>query len=428
MKLYLDYKKLFKIIVLITILLIPIAFSCAQNIQNLRNQINQKNSEIDNLEKEIASFQSQLDNLGQQKSSLSNSIKQLDLTRKKLVADISITQKKIDKTNLTIESLSSDIGNKEDKITNNIESISSGIRNTNEFEQDNIVGILLSQDNFTTTWNDLSDIVTVRENIRKNITQLKEIKGKLEDTKKETVSAKNELTLLKSKLADQHKIVVQNTNEKNKLLKQTKNNEANYQKLLTDRLAKKEAFEKELRDYESQLQFTLDPSKLPTGGVLSWPLDKIKITQMFGKTADSKRLYTSGSHSGVDLRASVGTPVKAMADGVVTGIGNTDDTCVGTSFGKWVFIQYNNGLASAYGHLSLIKASEGQKILRGEIVGYSGNTGHTTGPHLHVSVYVGSAVSVQKRPSTTCEGRVYTMPLAPTNAYLDPLYYLLKIF
>ena len=149
---------------------------------------------------------------------------------------------------------------------------------------------------------------------------------------------------------------------------------------------------------------------------------------MFGKTADSKRLYTSGSHSGVDLRASVGTPVKAMADGVVTGIGNTDDTCVGTSFGKWVFIQYNNGLASAYGHLSLIKASEGQKILRGEIVGYSGNTGHTTGPHLHVSVYVGSAVSVQKRPSTTCEGRVYTMPLAPTNAYLDPLYYLLKIF
>ena len=428
MKLYLDYKKLFKIIVLITILLIPIAFSRAQNIQNLRNQINQKNSEIDNLEKEIASFQSQLDNLGQQKSSLSNSIKQLDLTRKKLVADISITQKKIDKTNLTIESLSSDIGNKEDKITNNIESISSGIRNTNEFEQDNIVGILLSQDNFTTTWNDLSDIVTVRENIRKNITQLKEIKGKLEDTKKETVSAKNELTLLKSKLADQHKIVVQNTNEKNKLLKQTKNNEANYQKLLTDRLAKKEAFEKELRDYESQLQFTLDPSKLPTGGVLSWPLDKIKITQMFGKTADSKRLYTSGSHSGVDLRASVGTPVKAMADGVVTGIGNTDDTCVGTSFGKWVFIQYNNGLASAYGHLSLIKASEGQKILRGEIVGYSGNTGHTTGPHLHVSVYVGSAVSVQKRPSTTCEGRVYTMPLAPTNAYLDPLYYLLKIF
>ena len=116
-----------------------------------------------------------------------------------------------------------------------------------------------------------------------------------------------------------------------------------------------------------------------------------------------------------------------MADGTVMGVGNTDDTCVGTSFGKWVFIQYNNGLASAYGHLSLIKAYDGQKVQRGEIVGYSGNTGHTTGPHLHVSVYAGSAASVQKRPSTTCEGRVYTMPLAPTNAYLDPLYYLPKL-
>ena len=67
-------------------------------------------------------------------------------------------------------------------------------------------------------------------------------------------------------------------------------------------------------------------------------------------------------------------------------------------------------------------------VARGEIVGYSGNTGHTTGPHLHVSVYAGSAASVQKRPSTTCEGKVYTMPLAPTNAYLDPLYYLPKLF
>ena len=248
----------------------------------------------------------------------------------------------------------------------------------------------------------------------------------MEDTKEETVTAKNKLTELKSELSDQHKIIVQNTNEKNKLLKQTKNNEANYQKLLKDRLAKKDAFEKELRDYESQLQFTLDPSKLPASGVLSWPLDKIKVTQMFGKTADSKRLYTSGSHSGVDFRASVGTPVKAMADGIVMGVGNTDDTCVGTSFGKWVFIQYNNGLASAYGHLSLIKTHVGQKVARGNIVGYSGNTGHTTGPHLHVSL-MRVPIPIQ-RNKTACEGRVYTMPLAPTNAYLDPLYYLPKLF
>ena len=427
MKLYPDYKKLFNIAVLAVLVITPLVFSSAQTAQDLQNKISQKNSDIDVLEKEIAAFQVQLDTIGKQKSSLNKSIQELDLTRKKLNADISVTQKKIDKTNLTIESLSSDISNKQDSIKINIESIVLGIKRTNELEQSDILSTLLSENNFTGMWNEVDDIVTIRETLQDNIIKLKQTKGELEDTKQETVEAKNELVFLKSELADQHKIVVQNTNEKNKLLKQTKNNEANYQKLLKDRLAKKEAFEKELRDYESQLQFTLDPSKLPSGGVLSWPLDAIKITQMFGKTADSKRLYTSGSHSGVDLKASIGTPVKAMADGTVLGVGNTDDTCAGTSFGKWVFIKYNNGLSSAYGHLSLIKAYEGQKVARGEIVGYTGNTGHTTGPHLHVSVYVSSAASVQKRPSTTCEGRVYTMPLAPTAAYLDPLYYLPKL-
>ncbi|MSU44826.1 hypothetical protein EXS45_01450 [Candidatus Nomurabacteria bacterium] len=419
--------KLIVFIIIFLVSFIPFCFSYAQTSINLQNKISQKNSDIDVLEQEIAIFQSQLDNLGKQKSSLNKSLQELDLTRRKLNADTTVTQKKIDKVNLTIESLSSDINRKQNSITTNIDSISAGIKSTAEFEQSDIFATILSENDFTAIWNNIDNIATIREKIRSNIITLKQVQVELEDTKQETVDAKNELMVLKSELADQHLIVVQNTNEKNKLLKQTKNNEANYQKLLKDRLAKKDAFEKELRDYESQLQFIFDPSKLPSSGVLGWPLDKIYITQMFGKTVDSKRLYASGSHSGVDLRASIGTPVKAMADGVVLGTGNTDDTCVGTSFGKWVFIKYNNGLASAFGHLSLIKAVEGEKVARGDIVGYSGNTGHTTGPHLHVSVYVGSAASVQKRPSTTCEGRIYTMPLAPTNAYLNPLYYLPKL-
>ncbi len=437
MKPYLDYRKLFKntrqdlvlqgLALYLVLLLIPTAFSFAQTAVELQNKINQKDSDIAKLEEEIKAYQIELDNIGEQKSSLSKSIRELDLTRKKLVANINVIQTKIDKTNLKIESLSSDIGDKEKTITNNLKSIKLGIQQTDEFERSSLLETLLSPNDFTVIWNDIDSLITIREKTREDVVKLKQIKNELEDTKKETIDAKNELTALKSKLSDQQKIVVRNTNEKNRLLRVTKNSEANYQKLLKDQLTKKEILEKELRDYESQLQFILDPSKLPSGGVLSWPLDTIYVTQMFGKTVDSKRLYTSGSHSGTDFRASIGTPVKAMAEGIVLGVGNTDETCIGTSFGKWIFIKYNNGLASAYGHLSLIKVYEGQKVERGDIVGYSGNTGHTTGPHLHVSVYVSSAASVQKRPSTTCEGKVYTMPLAPINAYLNPLYYLPKL-
>lgn len=424
MKQFQDYKKQFKTIIVLILILTPLLFINAQSITDLQNKINQKDSDIEKLEKEIASYQDQIEVIGGQKDTLASAIKELDLNRKKLLADINITQKKIDKTNLTIEELSGDIGNKQISINTSVESIKAGIKLTNQYEQTSLVSIILSNENFSDSWNDIESIVATREQIRRNISYLKTVKGALEDTREETIDAKDKLIELKNRLSDQQKIVVQNTNEKNKLLKETKNNEANYQKLLKSRIAERDAFEKELRDYEAQLQFILDPSKLPNSGVLSWPLDYIYVTQMFGKTVDSVRLYASGTHSGVDFRASVGTPVKAMADGTVLGVGDTDKTCPGASFGKFVFIEYNNGLSSAFGHLSLIKSKEGDTVKRGEVVGYSGDTGHVTGPHLHVSLYASQAVKMTSKPSAACGGRTYYIPAAATNAYLDALYYL----
>jgi len=417
MKLYHDYKKLFNLIFLFLLFALPVAFSHAQTAEEIKNLINQKDDDIAKLEREISAYQTQLDTLGQQKSSLSSSIKQLDLTRKKLNADIAVTQNKIDKTNLKIKNLSSDINTKENSIENNLDSIKLGIKDTNEAEQKSLVEDMLSQNNFSVIWNDIDNIVTLRERLRKDIVTLKQTKSALEDTRTSTIAAKNELTKLKTQLSDQQKIVVQNTNEKNKLLQQTKNNEANYQKLLKDRIAQRDAFEKELRDYEAQLQFILDPSKLPKGRVLSWPLEKIKITSPYAPR-------WGGFHRGTDFRASIGTPVKAMADGVVKGAGDTDLCCPGASYGKWIFIEYNNGLSSTYGHLSLISVSKGQQVKRGQMVGYSGNTGSSTGPHLHVSLYVSSGVKVDSFPSKSYKGQTLIQPISATGAHLDPMNYL----
>lgn len=422
MKLYPIYKVFFGIF-LVILAVTPLVFSYAQTASEIRDKIDERNAEIAKLEEQIKIYQVELDNLGKQKNSLSVSIKQLDLTKKKLQTDIAVTQKKIDKTNLTIQNLSSDIGTKEDIIKDNLDSIKLEIRKTNEFEQKSMVEEILSQDSFTVVWNEIDNIVTLRERLRSDIITLRQVKGTLEDTRKVTIDAKNELVVLKSKLADQQKIVVQNVNEKNKLLAQTKNSEANYQTLVQAQLAKKLAFEKELRDFESQLKFILDPSKLPSAGVLSWPLDKIFVTQEFGAKTGPHRTYASG-HSGTDFRARTPLPIYAMADGIVKGTGDTDVSCPGVSFGKWIFIEYNNGLSSTFGHLSLIKVGEGQRVRRGEEVGYTGGTGRVTGPHLHTSLYVSSGVSVDTVPSKSCPGKVLKQPIAAINAYLDPMYYL----
>lgn len=426
MKLFQDYKRQSSRIFLLLLFLglVPFFVSFAQTADELQSKINQKNTDIEKIEKEISRYQSELNTLSKQKNTLSGLIKQLDLTRKKLVADINLTQSKIDKTNLKIQSLNTDISRKESSITNDSTAIKLGLKRIDEFEQSSLIETILSEEDFTTVWNDVDNMITVRQVIIDKIQKLKILKGELEDTRDVAIDAKNELIALKSELADEKKIVEQNKAEKDKILKQTKNNESNYQKLLKDQVAKKLALESELRDYESKLKFILDPSALPSGGVLSWPLSDVYVTQLFGKTSASKRLYASGSHSGVDFRASVGTPVYAMADGIVLGSGDTDLTCPNASFGKWMLIEYNNGLSSAYGHLSLSKAYEGQKVKRGDLVAYTGNTGHTTGPHLHVTVYASRAVSIQTIPSKSCSGRTLTQPIAATNAYLDPMYYL----
>lgn len=397
-------------------------FLHAQTADELKNKIDAKTSEIEKLEKDIKAFQAQLNALGQQKASLAGSIKELDLTKKKLNADIAVTQSKIDRKNLEISELSSDISVKEVHIDNNRDVIAGQLRSIAEYERNGLTETILSSDsNFTSMWNDIDSMLALREEIQKQIVELQQIKGELEDTREISIEAKNELTLLRAKLSDQKKIVEQNTAEKNKLLTQTKNSESNYQKLVAEKSALKASFEKEVSDYESQLKYILDPKSLPTNRPLSWPLDSIiYVTSPFGPRWGS-------FHSGTDFRAAVGTPVRAMANGVVGGVGDTDASCRGASFGKWVFIKYDNGLSSTYGHLSLIKAYSGQKVTPGTVVAYSGNTGSSTGPHLHVTVYAPNAAEVKTFPSKSCLGKSLTQPMAATNAYLNPMDYLPKL-
>ncbi|MCR4306448.1 MAG: M23 family metallopeptidase, partial [Candidatus Yonathbacteria bacterium] len=219
--------------------------------------------------------------------------------------------------------------------------------------------------------------------------------------------------------------------QKNQLLAQTKNKEANYQKALNEKLRLKEEFEKELLKFESELRIAIDPTSLPPAGagILLWPLKDIFITQKFGNTDFAQSgAYSGKGHNGIDFRASVGTEVKAALSGVVEATGNTDQYPGCYSYGKWVLIKHNNGLSTLYAHFSLIKAVAGQQVSTGDVIGYSGNTGYSTGPHLHLTVYASQGVKITRlgdipgRPITKCSGA--SIPIASLNAYLNPLDYL----
>jgi len=89
-------------------------------------------------------------------------------------------------------------------------------------------------------------------------------------------------------------------------------------------------------------------------------------------------------HTGVDIEAPYGTPVHATAEGIVMFTGWYSD------YGKAVIIKHPSGYETLYGHLSKIEVKSGERVKAGEIIGYVGSTGRSTGPHLHYEVLLES--------------------------------------
>lgn len=398
----------------------------AQTADELRQSIATKTAEIAKLEKEIDQYKNDLSKIATLKVTLKNLIASLDLTRKKLEGEIKITATKVDNTDLKIRQLESDITYKENQVEGLHAALTETVRAISERDSMTLTEIALSRESFSGLWNDIATMGQFNDSVQENVRNLKIIKADLEGKQAQREQERNALLNLKTELSDRKKVAEQNKKEQSALLTQTNNQESTYTKLLKQKIALKESFEKELSDYESTLKFILDPSSIPPRGtkVFSMPLDKVVITQKFGKTSSSGRLYASGTHNGVDFGTPTGTQVKAVLAGTVIGTGDTDIACPGASYGKWVLIRHNNGLATLYAHFSLIKATTGSTVNTGDLIGYSGNTGYSTGPHLHLTAFVAKAVTIESRPSKACGGRVYTMPVAAFNAYLDPLDYL----
>jgi len=426
-----NIKIVFAISIIATVLLLIPKLYAAPSVDDLQAKIDQTSKQIQDIEKEIASYQSQIAAVGSQATSLKNTLNQLEITRKKLLADLNLTQNKLEVTQLTISQLQDKITDTQSKISRNQNSTAKAIREVDQFDNLPLVEALLIYKNISDLWNNVETIHTVRNSIGVYTRELESLTTELESEKRSSEKKKKELTELKSELSDRKAIVEQNKVDTNTILVQTKNTEANYKKILAQKKALRDAAQQELLNYESQLRIAIDLSRLPSVGssALAWPLDSVRITQYFGNTpfaTANPQIYNGQGHNGIDLAASVGTPIKASASGVIAGTGDTDLSCPGASYGRWILVQHGNGLSTLYAHLSLIKAAKGQNVSAGEIIGYSGETGYATGPHLHFTVYATQGVQIIQRPSRICNTS-YVLPVSDLKAYLNPLDYLPRI-
>lgn len=114
------------------------------------------------------------------------------------------------------------------------------------------------------------------------------------------------------------------------------------------------------------------------------PLNRLSETRPFGGgIVKTKYGVSSSNHKGVDFSADIGTSVYAYTDGTVVSTLNQGDT---KGYGKYIVIDHGDGLTTLYGHLSSFNVEKGQKVKAGDVIAFSGDTGNSSGPHLHFEI------------------------------------------
>jgi murein DD-endopeptidase MepM/ murein hydrolase activator NlpD len=124
------------------------------------------------------------------------------------------------------------------------------------------------------------------------------------------------------------------------------------------------------------------------GALVAWPLQG-QLSQPFGCTGFERERAAqqcpSGFHTGIDLAQSEGTPIRSAGAGLAYPMSDPQ------RYGNYVVIQQEGGYATVYGHMVRTNVGWGQAVNAGDVIGFVGTTGNSTGPHLHFEVRFGGA-------------------------------------
>ncbi len=146
------------------------------------------------------------------------------------------------------------------------------------------------------------------------------------------------------------------------------------------------------------------------------PVETMRLTSLFGYRTDPFQGRRK-KHKGIDIAGPVGTPIYATADGTV---GRAQWL---SGYGKYIEIDHGNAIQTRYGHLSAMNVYSGQRVRKGDLIGFMGSTGRSTGSHLHYEVRIaGEPVNPASflTPETNLSNSLIASKDADSNAVGGP--------
>ena len=385
---------------------------------NLETEINSRTEELKRIHQQIEQTQAQLFEAESKKRSLGQDISRSNYTINQLNLTIKSSKINIEKLKLEINSLDLNIEDAQKQIELKRQAIYDILRELQIRDNVSIVETLLKNQSLAEGLTEVQNLSELRNSLSEDIDRLKNLKLSLKDqftqvsTKKTGVEQESKASTVKKSLLEEER---QNNKE---LLALTASQAEAYGKLVDNLAQRQEEIAREIEDLEFELRKQINTNLLPEPrhGLLAWPVDGYRlITQGYGATSFARYAYKGKWHNGIDVGAPIGAPLLSTGEGIVVNIGDQDKYCRKGAYGKYIVIRRPDNLVTMYAHLSQIAVSPGDKVGRGEVIGYIGSTGYSTGPHLHFTVYDGN--TFEMRPSNSCG------PM-PSGGDLDPNLYL----
>ncbi|MFA6159919.1 MAG: peptidoglycan DD-metalloendopeptidase family protein [Parcubacteria group bacterium] len=306
-----------------------------------------------------------------------------------------------------ITTLENSIEEKEKAIIYQKKMLSGLMQSYYDYDQQGILEIILLDNTFTNPFEQVDYISQSGVRVSDLLNEIKKNQQELVDDQKELQGSYEQSEKLKKELDDDKYELQLSENQKQKILAETQAEKAKYEKLLSE-------IENEIYSLESAK--SVDYSKLPAakGGYFNYPVSSVRITQSYGMTSYAKAgAYGGKPHNGIDFGISTGNNIFTARSGKVVGVGNNGKY----AYGKWIAVDHGDGLLTLYGHLSSQLVSKGSKVKTGDKIGKSGNTGYSTGPHLHFSVFTSKSFE-------TVQSKYVKGLMIPVGASINPMKYL----
>jgi len=386
--------KLSKTIIMSTVLLFFIGFAInvqAETIDSIQNEISNIQQNVEELNKKSQEYQAVINEKGKEINTLSNKVYIVGQNIKKLENDIYLTSQEIRLKNLLVESLEIEI----DKIFLDVDekkaTLAGLIKAINDFDNKGIVKILFGSEKLSDFFDQTRYLEVINESLNGSLAEVKSLKTSLEAKKTSSLSEKEDLEELSQRTSVQKYALDGEKTQQQSILNETKGEEKQYQAILSktnqakaDLLKEVMVLEKEVERRKNFLYYTESGVVPPVGTqIFRWPENSPVLTQGYGMTSFAKSgAYGGAGHNGIDMSSGIGSPIMAAADGEVLVFSYNK------GWGNWVTVKHANGMVTLYAHMTKgTFRKEGEKVEAGDVIGYEGSTGFSTGSHLHFSVY-----------------------------------------